>query len=123
MIYRDTNTIKSDRDAIIEEHKKILAEFIGCNPNKITFNSWCNDNDLYEYKGKLYHCASLRNHTYGDEWYPTHQWRDIKGHRCALGYYITRNERENTWTLYIGDEEVYTGQRIMEKRRQDKFVR
>ena len=111
MKYRDifdTGAMEPEREKIIERRKKILAKFIGCDTNEIIFDDGCYDNDLYKYKGRYYHCASLKNHEYGDPWYPKNQWRDIDGHRCSIGYYLIRSERDNSWTIYIGNQEAYT---------------
>ena len=100
--------MEQNREKTIEKRRKILAEFIGCNVNEIAFEDSCHDDDLYRYKGRFYRCSSLENHQYGNPWYPKHQWRDIKKHRCSVEYYLVRSERNRSWTIVVGGQDLYT---------------
>lgn len=108
MSYRDMFDAGRLDPKTIDKRRKILSEFIRCPVEEITFDDGCYDNDLYRYKGRFYHCASLENHLYGDPWYPKNQWKDIKGHRCSVEYYMVRSERNRSWTLFIGSVEAFT---------------
>lgn len=107
------NKLKSEplSEKEIKKRKDILAKFIDCMPADIKFCTGGHGYELYTYNDRFYTCQPIAGSTWGDSWYAKNQWRDIDGHRCSIGYFVTRNEREHTWTLFVGSKKMYTWKR------------
>lgn len=101
----------SGKDKIIQKRKDVLSIFIGCDPADIEFDTGGHDCELYMYNDRFYTCRPIAGCIWGDSWYAENQWRDIDEYRCSLHYFVTRNEREHTWTLFVGSKKMYTWRR------------